>query len=93
MTIHGSKSELKRLRYLENRAKDVSSLPDTITFGLTFEISILETKHSYLSRDTNISSIIVRKGLKIYIWSQTREEARIADVSIGPGGHLMAIES
>ena len=67
MTIHGSKSELKQLRYLENHAKDVSLLPDTITFGPTFEISILETKHSYLSRDTNISSIAVRKGLKIYI--------------------------
>ena len=31
ITIHGSKSELKRLRYLENREKCISSLPDPIT--------------------------------------------------------------
>ena len=35
MTIHRSKSELKQLRYPENCARRVSSLPKTITFDLT----------------------------------------------------------
>ena len=34
-TIHGSKLELKRLRYPKNRAKRISTLPETITFDLT----------------------------------------------------------
>ena len=34
-TIHGSKSELKRLRYPKNRAKHVSTLSKTITFDST----------------------------------------------------------
>ena len=40
MTIHGSKSELKRFRYLENRAKHTSSLPEAITFDPSVVISI-----------------------------------------------------
>ena len=39
-TIHGSKSELKRFRYLENRAKHTSSLPEAITFDPSVIISI-----------------------------------------------------
>ena len=34
-TIHGSKSELKQSRYLENHAKRVSMLPEAITFYST----------------------------------------------------------
>ena len=37
MTIHESKSELEQLRYLENHAKRISSLPDAITFYSTVE--------------------------------------------------------
>ena len=40
MTIHGSKSELKRLRYLKNHAKHVSMLPMAITFDPTIRFSI-----------------------------------------------------
>ena len=39
-TIHGSKSELKRLRYPENHTKRVSMLPETITFDPTVVFSI-----------------------------------------------------
>ena len=39
MTIHWSKLELKRLRYLENCANRVSSLPEATTFDLTIGIS------------------------------------------------------
>jgi len=39
-TTHGSKSELKRLRYPENRKKGVSTLPEAITFDLTVGFSI-----------------------------------------------------
>ena len=35
MTAHGSKSKLKRLRYLENHARHVCSFPDSITFDPT----------------------------------------------------------
>ena len=38
-TIHGLKLKLKWLRYLENHAKHVSSLPGIITFDLTVKIS------------------------------------------------------
>ena len=34
MTIHGSKSKLKRLRYPENREKHISTLPKAIPFDL-----------------------------------------------------------
>jgi len=37
---HGSKPELKRLRYFENRAKHISSVPKVITFDLFVGISI-----------------------------------------------------
>ena len=40
MTIHGPKSELKQLRYLENTEKCVSMLLEAITFDLTSEFSI-----------------------------------------------------
>ena len=40
ITIHGSKSELKRLRYLENCAGHVNSLYEAITFDSTVGISI-----------------------------------------------------
>ena len=40
MTIHGSKSELKRLRYPENHKKHVSTLPEIITFDPTIGFSI-----------------------------------------------------
>ena len=39
-TIHGSKSELKQLRYPENRATHVSTLPEAINFDSTVGISI-----------------------------------------------------
>jgi len=39
MKIHGSKLELKRLRYFENHAKHVSSLLEAITFDPTVRIS------------------------------------------------------
>ena len=39
MTIHGSKSELKQLRYPENRTGCVSSLPKTIAFDSTVGFS------------------------------------------------------
>ena len=39
-TIHGLKLELKRLRYPENRAKHVSTLPEAITFNLTIRFAI-----------------------------------------------------
>ena len=34
-TIHGSKLELKRLRYHENWAERISTLPEAITFDMT----------------------------------------------------------
>ena len=42
-TIHGSKSELKRSRYPENREKQVSMLLDAITFDsiVIFSISLV----------------------------------------------------
>ena len=40
MITHGSKSELKMLRYPENRKKGVSTLPEAITFDLTIGFSI-----------------------------------------------------
>ena len=39
MTIHGSKLELKQLRYLENHVGHVSLLPDVITFNSTIWFS------------------------------------------------------
>jgi len=39
MTIHGLKLELKRLRYPENCAKCINSLPKAITFDPTINIS------------------------------------------------------
>jgi len=39
MTIHWSKLELKRLKYLENYARQVNSLLEAITFDLTIGIS------------------------------------------------------
>jgi len=39
MTIHGSKSELKQLRYHENWAERISTLPEAITFDMTIQIS------------------------------------------------------
>ena len=44
-TIHGSKSELKRLKYRENRVKCISTLPEAITFDLE------------ISKDTKINLI------------------------------------
>ena len=40
MTIHGSKSELRWLRYPENRTKRVSTHPEAITFYPTVRFSI-----------------------------------------------------
>ena len=40
MTIHGLKSELKQLRYPENRAKRISTLLEAITFDPTVGFSI-----------------------------------------------------
>ena len=42
MTIHGSELELKRLRYLENRAKRVGFLLDAITFDPSIGISFCQ---------------------------------------------------
>jgi len=39
-TINGSKSKLKRLRYLENRKKSINTLPEAITFDPTIGFSI-----------------------------------------------------
>ena len=41
ITIHGSKLELKQLRYLENHAKRINIFPKAITFYLTVGYSIL----------------------------------------------------
>lgn len=61
MTVHGLKLELKWLRYLETRARLVSSLLETIIFYSTFWIlilsSVLDTRHPCLSRDIMISLI------------------------------------
>ena len=40
MTIHESKSELKRLRYLENYEKRINTLLEAITFDMTVGFSI-----------------------------------------------------
>ena len=40
MAIHGSKSKLKWLSYVENHEKYISMLPEVITFDLTVEFSI-----------------------------------------------------
>jgi len=61
MTIHGSKSELKQLRYLENFVGSVSLLPEAITVDPTVGFSIffngMKTRHLDISRETKISSI------------------------------------
>ena len=43
MTIHGSKSKLKQLRYPENHEKRISTLAEAITYDPTvgFSISLL----------------------------------------------------
>ena len=41
MTIHGSKSELKQLRYPENRAGCVSLLTEAITSNQPLEFYVL----------------------------------------------------
>ena len=40
MAVHGSKSELKRMRYPNNRAKCISTLLESITFDSTIGFSI-----------------------------------------------------
>ena len=40
MTIYGLKSKLKRLRYPENCAEHINTLPEAITFHPTVVISI-----------------------------------------------------
>ena len=40
MAVHGSKSELKRMRYPDNRAKCISTLLESITFDSTIGFSI-----------------------------------------------------
>ena len=42
MTIHGSKSEFKQLRYLENCVGHVSLLPEAITFYPTIDFQFLQ---------------------------------------------------
>ena len=75
-TIHGSKSELKRLRYLENHVERVSMLPEVITrpdhWNFNF-FSVLQTRHPNLSKDTKISSIGVQEGLPICDRNQARK--------------------
>ena len=42
MTIHMSKSELKWLRYLENRTGRINMLPEAITFDPTVSFSFCQ---------------------------------------------------
>ena len=68
--LFGLKSKLKRLKCLENCVGRVSSLPEIITFDSTIGfllllLSVMETRHPYLSRDTKISLIEVQEGFQI----------------------------
>ena len=90
-TIHGSKSELKWLRYPKNRVKRLSTLHVAITFDpiVRFPISLVfwETRHLELSRDIKISTIWSGKTFKYA--SKTRlEKTKTANVNRG-GRHTM----
>ena len=69
--LFGLKSKLKRLKCLENCVGRVSSLPEIITFDSTIGflllllLSVMETRHPYLFRDTKISLIEVQEGFQI----------------------------
>ena len=65
MTTYESKSELKRLRYLENRAKCVSSFHEFI--------SVKETLHPNLFSGTKIRSIRARKTSRLSIQVKTEK--------------------
>ena len=49
MTIHGSKSEFKQLRYLENCVGHVSLLPEAITFYPTIDFQFLQCSRNQTS--------------------------------------------
>ena len=66
MTIHGSKLELKQLKYPENRAKRISTLPeDNFWFDhwISNLFSVQETRHLEIYKDTKVNSIRVLEGL------------------------------
>ena len=70
-TIHGSKSELKWLRYPENHqhiSRDHNFWSDHWIYNF---FMFMETRHLDISRDTNISSIWVQKDLCTCIRSWT----------------------
>ena len=81
MTIHGSKSELKRLRYLENCVECVSTLIEIVTFdliiGISTSFSVLETRNLDLSRDTRISSIGVPETFKYAFEVELGKKSRL----------------
>ena len=82
MTIHGSKLELKQLKYPENRAKRISTLPeDNFWFDhwISNLFSVQETRHLEIYKDTKVNSITHPK----------LEKAKIVDVS--KGGHGLCV--
>ena len=96
MTIHGSKSELKRLRYLENHVERISRLPDAITFDPTVGISIsLVFQKLYIQnflgtpREAQSES---RKAFKQVI-KVRREKDEIANVSLVNTAATMWLQS
>ena len=82
-TIHGPKLELKWNKAHQHASRGHNFWSGHWNFNF---FSVLEIRNPNLSRDTKISSIGVREGLQVCIWSWTREEAKIANVSIRLSG-------
>ena len=86
MTIHGSKLELKQLRYPENCAKRVKMLPKTITFYLIirFPISSVFWKLDIQSFPEKPRSAQSKSGKSFkYAFESRSEKVRTVDVSKG----------
>ena len=84
MTTHGSKLELKRLRYLENRAGCIILLFDAITFDLIVWFSKLQVIWKLDFHTFPVVPIRMGKGLQMINQSQTRKargKDKSADVS------------
>ena len=96
MTIHGSKLKLKWLRYLENLAKCVNTLPMTITFDPTvgFSICLVLWKldiQRFLGTTRSIESESGKPSNMLQKLDQ--EKAKIANVSRVADGPTRCVRS
>ena len=90
MTIHGSKSELKQLRYLKDRVGRVSLLLEAISFDPTigFSISLVFWK-LYIHTFPETPRLAQSESRKVHRYAiKVREEKdKIADASVPDLAH------